>query len=89
MSQPTIFQSYHEDFLSSWVEPVLIRGHLKYLAQGYNAVHPVSLKPETIWASTRENRSSVVCEKQRRRPACASAQSDQRLCFSLIEKYDI
>ena len=37
----------------------------------------------TPWASTRENLFSVVCEKQRRRPACASAQSDQRLCYSL------
>ena len=30
-----------------------------------------------------------VNEQQRRRPACASAQSDQRLCYSLIEKYHI
>ena len=30
-----------------------------------------------------------VSEQQRRRPACASAQSDQRLCYSLIEKYHI
>ena len=37
------------------------------------------------WASTRENLSSGVCEKHRRRPACASAQPDQRLCLSLIE----
>ena len=45
-------------------------------------------KEEDInWASPRENLSSVVCELQRRRPACASAQSDQRLCFSLIGKY--
>ena len=28
-----------------------------------------------------------VCEQQRCRPACASAQSDQRLCYSLIGKY--
>ena len=28
-----------------------------------------------------------VREQQRRIPACASAQSDQRLCVSLIEKY--
>ena len=40
-----------------------------------------------IWASTRENLSSVVCEQHRRRPACASAQSDQRLCYSLFIKY--
>ena len=39
-----------------------------------------------IWASTLENLSSGVCEQQRRRPACASAQSDQRLRYSLFEK---
>ena len=42
-----------------------------------------------IWAMSRENLSSVVCEQQRRRPACASAQSDQRLCYSPIVKYHI
>ena len=36
-----------------------------------------------------ETLSSGVCEQQRRRPACASAQSDQRLCYSLIGKYHI
>ena len=30
-----------------------------------------------------------VCEQQRRRPACASAQSDQRLYYSLNGKYHI
>ena len=44
--------------------------------------------PGNIWASPRE-KSSVVCEQQRRRPACAYAQSDQRLCYSLIVKYHI
>ena len=42
-----------------------------------------------IWASTRENLSSGVCEQQSRRPACASAQSDQRLCYSPLGKYHI
>ena len=42
-----------------------------------------------IVAPTRENLSSWVCEQQRRRPACASAQTDQRLCYSLIGKYHI
>ena len=41
------------------------------------------------WASTQENLSSEVCEQQRRRPACASAQSDQRLCYSHTGKYHI
>ena len=48
------------------------------------------------WASTRGNLCSGggggggggwVCEQRRRRPACASAQTDQRLCYSLILKY--
>ena len=38
-----------------------------------------------IWASLRENLSSGVCEQHRRRPACASAQTAQRLCYSLLE----
>ena len=32
------------------------------------------------------NRDFVACEQQRRRPACASAQTDQPLCYSLSEK---
>ena len=42
-----------------------------------------------IWASRRENLSSGVCEQQRRRPACASAKTDQCLCYSLFGKYNI
>ena len=30
-----------------------------------------------------------VCEQQRRLPGCASTQSDQQLCYSLIGKYHI
>ena len=40
-----------------------------------------------IWALMGENLSSTTCEQHRHRPACASAQSDQRLCFSLFRKY--
>ena len=39
------------------------------------------------WASTQETLSSGVCEQHRRRPACASTQSDHRLCYSLFGKY--
>ena len=34
-----------------------------------------------IWALARDNLSSGVCEQHRHRPACASAQTDQRLCY--------
>ena len=30
----------------------------------------------------------AVCEQQRHRSACASAQSDQRLCYSLYRYYN-
>ena len=40
-------------------------------------------------ASLRQNLSSGVCEQHRRRPACASAQTDQRHCYSLTGKYHI
>ena len=40
-----------------------------------------------LWASPREN-LSVECEQKRRRPAYASAQSDQRLCYSISGKYN-
>ena len=36
-----------------------------------------------------QNLSLVVCEQQRRIPACASAQSDQRLGYSVTAKYHI
>ena len=36
-----------------------------------------------------ENVSYVICEQQRRRSACASAQSDQRLCCSLPRSYNV
>ena len=42
-----------------------------------------------IWASSQENLSSGVCEQLRCRPACASAQTDQRLYYSLTGKYHI
>ena len=44
-------------------------------------------KLEIKWASSRENLSSGFCEQHRRRPACASAQSDQRLCCLRFETY--
>ena len=55
--------------------------HLRRLALAFIAQHCV-VKRHCIWATT----SSGICEQQRRRPACASAQSDQRLCCSLMGK---
>ena len=36
-----------------------------------------------VWAKSWENLSYAICDQQRRRSACASAQPDQRLCSSL------
>ena len=48
----------------------------------YSAVIPP--KEMTQWARSCENVSYAICEQQRRRSACASSQSDQRLCCSLL-----
>ena len=37
-----------------------------------------------MWATSWENLFYVICEQQRRRSACASAQSDKQLCCSLL-----
>ena len=42
---------------------------------------------DILRAATRENLSSGVCEQHRRRPACASAHTDQRLCYLPFGKY--
>ena len=53
----------------------------------------LSLVIYNSWAGPWENVSYVICEQRRRRSACASAQSDQRLCFlcldSIISRYSI
>ena len=43
--------------------------------------------PSLNISSTWENLSSGVYAQHRRRPACATAQSDHRLCNSLFGKY--
>ena len=51
---------------------------------------PINVKiPITLWASSLENLSQEVCEQQRRRPTCTSAQPDQRLFYSHFGKYHI
>ena len=49
----------------------------------------VMLWLKCIWAGPWENVSYVICGQQRRRSACANAQSDQRLCYSLFRQYNI
>ena len=48
----------------------------------------VILKKQNKWATPWENLPNGICEQQRRRSACASVQSDQRLCCSLPRYYN-
>ena len=72
--QPVHPLSLIRPLLFAWFEPYLFRK----TRRGF-------LAARFIWASTWENLSSEVCEQQRRRPACPYPQSDQRLCYSLLE----
>ena len=57
--------------------------NVSILGKGLTGIYQTN----TIWALTRENLSLGVCEQHRHRPACASAKSDQRLCYLLFGKY--
>ena len=65
-----------------------LQGKHYYLCQG---CCKFVLVPEAFRYMGLDARKHVfgICEQQRRKPACASAQSDQRLCYSLIGKYQI
>ena len=56
------------------------------LAAAYDLTrwHNNILYTPAFWARLSENLSYAKCEQQRRRSDCASAQSDQRLCCSLL-----
>ena len=64
-----------------WSESSL-GGHIILLVLSWDGSS--SLWFSIIWARSCENVSYAICEQQRRRSACASAQSDQRLCCSLL-----
>ena len=66
--------------------------HKWFATLGHPKMHPhikFGIPTSNNCAPSRENQSSEVCEQQRRRPACASAQSDQRLCYSLFGMHHI
>ena len=54
-----------------------------------NSVDPDHTPAPAVWARSCENVSYAICEQQRCRSACASAQSDQHLCCSLLRQYDM
>ena len=66
----------------------IVQANIVHVFKGFNKL-VIILTIDNNWASTRENLSSGVCEQHRRRPACASAQPDQRLCYSRFGKYHI
>ena len=51
------------------------------------SINYIAVPTPFVWASPLENLSSGVSEQHRRRAAWASAQSDQRLCYSLFGKF--
>ena len=92
------FQSLSQDQSQQYVIPdldlncvarIVTFSILKCELGRHSLIRLIDLIPNSNWASSRENLSSEVREQQRRRPACASAQSDQRLCYSLFGKHHI
>ena len=77
------------DCIDSWsLPPFLLLYNLNdFLLLIFISFSFTNKSAEFIWASARENLSSGVCEQHRRRPVCASAQTDQRLFYSLFGKY--
>ena len=79
---PTLIPDLH-------MENICLQG-LRTTKGSYQTARPRSLLSALLnSAPARENLSLVVYEQQRRRPAYTSAQSEQRLCYSLIGKYSI
>ena len=76
-----LLTKYHLEFLS-------LKGGCKGSSESTHVKMPYCWKSDVLvqlWASTRENLSSGVFEQHRRRPACASAKSDQRLFIRFLK----
>ena len=77
---PIGFYSFHSCCSLIWRVPVIyFPAKPKDLYGGYVWLFGCNIK----WATSCENVSYAICEQQRCRSACASAQSDQHLCCSL------
>ena len=57
---------------------------LSIIKLGLRMLIALLLKSRFYWSLHSRNLSSGVCEQPRCRPACASAQSDQYICYSLL-----
>ena len=86
-------KSKHHDAVFSIVHYASLVGFVKALTELCCIMSQPTHHPPTHqlvrdkWASLRENLSLVVCEQHRRRPACTSLQTVQRLCYSLFGNY--
>ena len=56
---------------------------IRVFASGLNILWILSYWQNVIWAATWDFQQCGMCVQQRLRPACAYAQSDQSLCWSL------
>ena len=72
------FECFHHHFSKNRVMYLLV---VKYWCQ---RLHQLSCLIENLSRAMRKCVVCHICEQQRRKSACAFAQSDQRLCFSLL-----
>ena len=72
---------------------LITQGRIVFLTEALPILHngfqyDLCVKVERIYGPQREKTClRGVCEQHRRRPACASTQSDQRLFYSLLGKH--
>ena len=87
----SLCQAHYKDAYQIARMPRLVCGFVVRIEQSqvFSDRGPRNIRTSYIWASKQENLFSECCEQQRRRPACTSAQSDQRLCYLLFRKYYI
>ena len=73
---PKAIAHTHKSFISAAFQ-------WKHVIGGMDEIHFNDRYGKIVWARSCENVSYAICEQQRCRSACASAQSDQHLCCSL------
>ena len=84
----SLWESVLSGFVFKYWSNLISRWTLPCKTKIYSIIYRIFPK-SIIWASTLENLSSGVCEQHRHRPSCTSTQTDQRLYYSLFEKYHI
>ena len=83
-------QNTTADKTKIYIRKLGLNGMIKMAVRSgkFSITHPTTKTDQMYgefdnWARSCENVSYAICEQQRCRSACASAQSDQHLCCSL------